>query len=62
MAEEGKDRAEIAEEVRRHAPDGWIACESAMALAKQLNIGNTELGEILNEQKIKLVKCQFGCF
>jgi len=53
---------QIIDEVKRHAPDGRITCESAMALAQRLGIGHAELGRLLNELEIKLTKCQFGCF
>lgn len=48
--------------VRAAAPDGKIACAAAFRLAEELGLSRKELGELLNELKIKIVQCQLGCF
>ena len=60
MAEQ--DRERIARAAREEAEDGRIACAKALALAKRLGVGPSLVGEVLNEQKIKIVQCQLGCF
>ena len=40
----------------------WLDCESALALAVEHGVAADEIGRICNEQKIKLHKCQLGCF
>ncbi len=55
-----------AEEVKNRiwaaAPEGKIPCPAAFRLAEELKITRQELGNLLNELKIKIVQCQLGCF
>jgi hypothetical protein len=44
------------------APDGKIACAAAYRLAEELGLSRKDLGELLNELKIKIIQCQLGCF
>jgi hypothetical protein len=44
------------------APGGKIACSAAFRLAEELGLSRHDLGELLNELKIKIVQCQLGCF
>ena len=39
-----------------------LTCASALELAGMFGIEATEIGNICNEEKIKLHKCQLGCF
>lgn len=39
-----------------------LSCEEARALAEEHGIGYGELGELLNELKIKITDCGLGCF
>jgi len=55
-------RDEIKERIRAAAPEGKIACPAAFRLAQELGLSRKELGELLNELKIKITQCQLGCF
>jgi hypothetical protein len=48
--------------IKAAAPDGKIACAAAFRLAEELGISQKDLGELLNELKIKIIRCQLGCF
>jgi hypothetical protein len=53
---------DIKTRIRAAAPEGKIACAAAFRLADELGISRKELGELLNELKIKIAHCQLGCF
>jgi hypothetical protein len=55
-------RDEIKDKIRAAAPEGRIPCPAAFRLASELGISRQELGELLNELKIKITQCQLGCF
>jgi hypothetical protein len=55
-------RDEIKERIRAAAPEGRIACAAAFRLAEEMGLSRKELGELLNELKIKIIQCQLGCF
>jgi hypothetical protein len=48
--------------IKAAAPGGKIACSAAFRLAEELGLSRHDLGELLNELKIKIVQCQLGCF
>lgn len=48
--------------IRAAAPEGKIPCAAAYRLAEELGLSRKELGELLNELKIKITQCQLGCF
>jgi hypothetical protein len=39
-----------------------LACAEAFKLANEFRVGVIEIGRICNRQKIKICKCQLGCF
>jgi hypothetical protein len=53
---------ELKAKIRQAAPEGRIPCATAFRLAGELGISRQELGELLNELKIKIIQCQLGCF
>jgi hypothetical protein len=53
---------EIKAKIQAAAPEGRIPCATAMSLAKELGISRKEMGEMLNELRIKITQCQLGCF
>lgn len=53
---------EIKARIKAAASEGKIACAAAFRLAEELGISRREMGERLNELKIKIVQCQLGCF
>jgi hypothetical protein len=48
--------------IRAAAPEGKIPCGTAFRLADELGISRKELGNFLNELRIKIIQCQLGCF
>jgi hypothetical protein len=48
--------------IRAAAPEGKIPCAVAFSLAEELKISRKELGNLLNELRIKIIQCQLGCF
>jgi hypothetical protein len=56
------DQEELKGKIRAAAPDGRIACAVAFKLAEELGLSRKDLGELLNDLKIKIIQCQLGCF
>lgn len=48
--------------IKAAAPQGKIPCAAAFKLAEELGVTRAEMGELLNELKIKIIQCQLGCF
>ncbi len=53
---------EVKSRIRAAAPEGKMPCAAAFRLAEELGISRQELGDLLNDLKIKIVQCQLGCF
>ena len=53
---------EIRGRIKEAAKDGKITCAAAMKIAADYKISNREIGELLNQMKIKIAQCQLGCF
>ncbi len=53
---------ELRTRIRAAAPEGKIPCAAAFRLAEELEISRQELGNLLNNMKIKIIQCQLGCF
>jgi hypothetical protein len=55
-------RDELKDKIRAAIPEGKIPCAAAFKLAKDLGIPRKEMGDLLNELRIKITQCQLGCF
>ncbi|KPK27959.1 MAG: hypothetical protein AMJ61_03985 [Desulfobacterales bacterium SG8_35_2] len=53
---------ELETQLYRASKENRILCSSALAIAKSLNIPSSEVGKVANKLKIKISKCQLGCF
>ncbi len=53
---------ELRAKIREAAPEGKIPCAAAFRLAEELGVSRRELGNLLDELKIKIIQCQLGCF
>jgi hypothetical protein len=53
---------DVKNKIRAAAPEGKIPCPTAFRLAEELGISRKELGNLLNEMRIKIIQCQLGCF
>ena len=56
------DRKKLEETILSKAKEGKIPCASCFKIAEDFGIPKQEMGEILNQMKIKIGTCQLGCF
>jgi hypothetical protein len=56
------DKQAIMEKVKARLQDGKILCQAARKLAEDEGITYKDMGDLLNENKIKIVSCELGCF
>ena len=62
MKMETARKNELIEAIHKEVTDGKLTCAQAWALADRFDCPRLEMGKLLNELKIKLIKCQLGCF
>jgi len=55
-------RSELEQYLRSASDENRIHCSRALAIAKSLGIPPEEVGKAANKLKIKISKCQLGCF
>ncbi len=55
-------RKKIEEALKERSNNGKIACAEARKIAEELKIPYIEVGRLANELKIKIRKCELGCF
>jgi hypothetical protein len=55
-------RKKIEEYIMEAADNNRIPCSGAIAIAKSLGANLGDVGMIADEMKIKISKCQLGCF
>ena len=53
---------EITEKIREVSKDGKITCAMAQKIALENKVPMKQLGDLLNQLKIKISQCQLGCF
>ncbi len=41
---------------------GWVACETALALADRLGISPASMGKLIDLLDVKVRRCSLGCF
>jgi hypothetical protein len=56
------ERKQVLEKVNAATEDGKITCPRALAIARETGISPKELGDLLDEMKVKIDACQLGCF
>jgi len=56
------DKEVLVEKIKGQAKNGRISCRQALKLASELEVSPKEIGDLLNELKIKIAGCQLGCF
>ncbi len=57
-----EQQAELEKRLTSAAKDGRIQCSSAQAIAKSLNLSYGVVGKTADKLKLKISKCQLGCF
>ena len=55
-------KEEIAAKLKEAAKEGKIPCAMAFKIARENNLSTKEVGDLLNQLKIKIIRCQLGCF
>lgn len=53
---------DLKKKIKAAAPEGKITCPKAFKVAEDLALSRQDLGELLNELRIKIIQCQLGCF
>jgi len=56
------DKEVLVEKIQGQTKNGRISCRQALKLASELEVSPKEIGDLLNELKIKIAGCQLGCF
>ena len=56
------NQEEIIAKLKDAAKDGKIPCAMAFKIAKESSVSIREIGNLLNQLKIKISNCQLGCF
>ena len=56
------DKEKLTEKVKALSKSGQISCKQALKLAEEEGIPSRDLGDLLNEIKVKVMGCQLGCF
>ena len=57
-----EQQEELESRLQKASRENRILCSSALAIAKLLGIPPGEVGSTANKLKIKISKCQLGCF
>ncbi len=56
------DKAKLTKRIEALSKNGKISCNQALKLAEEEGISSRDVGNLLNELKIKVMGCQLGCF
>ena len=56
------DRKKLKEVILEKVKDGKLPCALCFKIAEDFGVSKREMGNILNEMKIKISQCQLGCF
>jgi len=55
-------KEKVREEVLAAAKDGKLSCKTGLGLAEKLGCEPSLVGEVANEESIKIAACSLGCF
>jgi hypothetical protein len=56
------NKQDLIKKIKAKIREDKISCSQALKIAEEEGISPKALGEILNEEKIKIAHCQLGCF
>ena len=56
------DRKRLEAAILENTKGSKIACAACFRIAEDLGVSRKEMGQVLNEMKIKIMQCQLGCF
>ena len=57
-----QQQGELEQRLYNASRENRIHCSSALAIAKSLGVPTAEVGRTANKLKIRISKCQLGCF
>ena len=52
----------LEEKIKTKLVNNKLPCAAAFQIAKEMNVSPHEVGEAANRLKIKIGRCQLGCF
>lgn len=61
MKTEGKEE-KLLEAIGKAVEDGRLPCAEALQISDTLNLPRRQIGDACNRLKIKINRCQLGCF
>jgi hypothetical protein len=56
------EKESIRDKIETLSKNGKISCRVALKLAEENAMSPAEMGQLLNDMKIKVASCQLGCF
>ena len=56
------NKQDLIKKIKTKIREDKIPCKQALKIAEEEGIPPKILGEILNEEKIKIIHCQLACF
>ena len=56
------DRKKLEQAILEKSKAGKLPCAACFKIAEDFGISKKQMGEILNEMKVKIGQCQLGCF
>lgn len=57
-----EQKGKITEAVKEAAKEGKISCTAARKIANDFNVPPKVIGDVCEEQEIKIKACELGCF
>jgi hypothetical protein len=54
--------SEVLEAIGPHVHDGKLKCKDALEVAARLQVKPIVIGRVCNQQDIRIINCQLGCF
>ena len=52
----------LEEAIKSKLEDGRLPCTKAFQIAKEQNVSRQMVGEVCNRTRVKISRCQLGCF
>jgi LAO/AO transport system kinase len=56
------EKEQVVAKIKSATKDGRISCSEALGIARDMGVSPKEVGDLLNDMKIKIHSCQLGCF
>jgi len=56
------EKDQLYQEILKRAQDGRIACRQCFDIAAQCNVSLKVIGQVCNDNNVRIRACQLGCF